>query len=891
MSVIPQVYNQGTGLIGSTTDGATIPNTVEDLIVQNTLTVLGVSDFVGQTTFTATVNIDGQLVYNAMQDGLVDQPYDFVVFFNNEFYKVVGVQYNPVTETFDCENIDCGLLDAEVILTDIPLNDTLAVSAPVLFHNDANRKIQRSTGFTYNPLASTLFTPTINALNAVVTNTLKLALNEDNSSTGLFPLTFRNTASQEIQTANSDLEYQPSTQILFMNILRSSSIITSTLSSNTLTVTGTTTLAAVTATIVNASTVNATNGSVSGTLDVGTLELDVGTGGNPNAQYGVPFYNTATRQLNVDSLYFRYNAAENKLYLSNFDLSNTLDVSGVATMGVVNATTLSATTISADIIKFTATIPSSSTDNQYPVLLYNDDTDEINIDAEIRFNPSEQRLYARFITVNRFLTAEAGVLTEELKFITPPPSATLNVEYPLCLYNGTDSEINKIDGITVNPSTDTLSAVNVVCTNNLTVTNSITSDDMTTTTMTVSDTLTVDYIILNHLIGVGFPNTNSDLFKVMLWNNIGANTLNFNANLTYQPSTDTLFTPTVVSSTTINTTTVNADVVTSVLVQSDLLELGTLPLNGDPDYYPVMIHNPNTGEVMRSVNIDYSAQSSRLSLRFLTCDAAITSGAYTYPGSGPGAVTTNVDHAIGVYDDAQRRFQTVASATINSSTGVMTVPLLSAPIIASTTVSTTDVLLSGQLKHVSGITTIANNYIQIQTEVSALTFGDNLPTPNSSYGGGNYLGVPTTSPKRAFGNNFNAWVISSATFLTSEWSLGSYPSGCWKIDASLTYQNTSTTERHSPTMRFDYLDGASTSSVSFQEPTYARMTLGMMTRVKTSAVIYADSATVSTISIRTGLNIDGTTNFQDSTPTTDFDVTDFEIRFQYLGNNPEYNTT
>jgi ribosomal protein S8E len=50
MSVIPQLYNQGTGLIGSTTEGATIPSTVEDLVVQNTLTVLGTSNLVGNVT-------------------------------------------------------------------------------------------------------------------------------------------------------------------------------------------------------------------------------------------------------------------------------------------------------------------------------------------------------------------------------------------------------------------------------------------------------------------------------------------------------------------------------------------------------------------------------------------------------------------------------------------------------------------------------------------------------------------------------------------------------------------------------------------------------------------------------------------------------------------------
>ena len=57
MSVIPQVYNQGTGLIGSTTDGAAIPSNVEDLVVQNTLTVLGTSNFVGDVTCNSNLTV------------------------------------------------------------------------------------------------------------------------------------------------------------------------------------------------------------------------------------------------------------------------------------------------------------------------------------------------------------------------------------------------------------------------------------------------------------------------------------------------------------------------------------------------------------------------------------------------------------------------------------------------------------------------------------------------------------------------------------------------------------------------------------------------------------------------------------------------------------------
>ena len=56
MSVIPTVYNQGTGLIGSTTSGNNVPDNVDDLIVNNTLTVGGVATFNGVVNINNTLN-------------------------------------------------------------------------------------------------------------------------------------------------------------------------------------------------------------------------------------------------------------------------------------------------------------------------------------------------------------------------------------------------------------------------------------------------------------------------------------------------------------------------------------------------------------------------------------------------------------------------------------------------------------------------------------------------------------------------------------------------------------------------------------------------------------------------------------------------------------------
>ena len=61
MSVIPQVYNQGTGLIGSATEGNTVPENVQNLVVDETLTVLGTTTLNGDVQCNSNVDIAGTL--------------------------------------------------------------------------------------------------------------------------------------------------------------------------------------------------------------------------------------------------------------------------------------------------------------------------------------------------------------------------------------------------------------------------------------------------------------------------------------------------------------------------------------------------------------------------------------------------------------------------------------------------------------------------------------------------------------------------------------------------------------------------------------------------------------------------------------------------------------
>ena len=73
MSVIPQTYNQGTGFIGSANTGTQLPNDVDDLIVNNTLTVLGTSEFNGNVTMNNDLQVNGETTLNdVIVTGAVD---------------------------------------------------------------------------------------------------------------------------------------------------------------------------------------------------------------------------------------------------------------------------------------------------------------------------------------------------------------------------------------------------------------------------------------------------------------------------------------------------------------------------------------------------------------------------------------------------------------------------------------------------------------------------------------------------------------------------------------------------------------------------------------------------------------------------------------------------
>jgi hypothetical protein len=81
MSVIPQLYNQGTGLLGSTTEGSTLPDEVDDLIVENSLLVLGTTTLEGPTVINDDLTVNGTVTTQSLivQNPIVVDEVDVII--------------------------------------------------------------------------------------------------------------------------------------------------------------------------------------------------------------------------------------------------------------------------------------------------------------------------------------------------------------------------------------------------------------------------------------------------------------------------------------------------------------------------------------------------------------------------------------------------------------------------------------------------------------------------------------------------------------------------------------------------------------------------------------------------------------------------------------------
>lgn len=155
MSVIPQAYNQGTGLVGSVTDIGTLPETVQNLIVEQTLTVLGTTELNGDVQCNSNVTVNG--ILTAPNLGIVaveksDNTAFSVLFYDPVTKKVcvadatlASFTYNPSNNTLTLgssttitgTSVNSGLIQGTFILGQ-DINATFQVITPAIGQSIAN---------------------------------------------------------------------------------------------------------------------------------------------------------------------------------------------------------------------------------------------------------------------------------------------------------------------------------------------------------------------------------------------------------------------------------------------------------------------------------------------------------------------------------------------------------------------------------------------------------------------------------------------------------------------------------------------------------------------------------------------------------------------------------
>jgi len=117
MSVIPQVYNQGTGLVGSTTQGGVIPDEIADLIVTTSFTNLGDTTLEGPVIINDTLTVNGT---TTVQDLNVT---------NNVVLNNFQTDNATVLQTLTSDDIQCNTLTAQQSVTANTLNATNDITA------------------------------------------------------------------------------------------------------------------------------------------------------------------------------------------------------------------------------------------------------------------------------------------------------------------------------------------------------------------------------------------------------------------------------------------------------------------------------------------------------------------------------------------------------------------------------------------------------------------------------------------------------------------------------------------------------------------------------------------------------------------------------------------
>jgi len=270
MSVIPTVYNQGTGLIGSTTGGAAIPSNIDDLIINDTLLVGGEATFNGAVTVNNTLSVTGAISF---QDVTVEGTFILEGKTPTQlaFYTTGGELTGTADMTYSGGVTTMTNVTVTTALSFGALTKTDSNNYAVAFHDNNRICIAGSPNvLTYNPFSGTL-------------NALKVTVGDDLIVGSDLQVTFGN-----VTLTNGDL----------------------TMSNGTLT-----------ANAVTAGDADITNNlDVTGRADLGTIVTIQGLNTvSANTSYPILVWDNGGtgKEINVDAANFYYDTTNNTLNVPN----------------------------------------------------------------------------------------------------------------------------------------------------------------------------------------------------------------------------------------------------------------------------------------------------------------------------------------------------------------------------------------------------------------------------------------------------------------------------------------------------------------------------------------------------------------------------------------------
>jgi hypothetical protein len=463
MSVIPTVYNQGTGLIGSTTSGAAIPSNIDDLIINDTLLVGGEATFNGAVTVNNSLTVSGGITF---QDVTVQGTFILegktptqLAFYTTggELTGTADMTYSGGITTLTNVTVTTALSFGALTKTD-PNNYAVA------FHDNNRICIAGSPNvLTYNPSEGNLAVPNVTVdstmtANIVSADELRIEPIDVTSQDNFLPIPMIDTTNQNQIVVdgdeNNNLAYNPNRNTFRTNKAQFTNDVTM---DATLSVEDDVTL-------------------VNGDLTISNGDLSIGSlpeGNFSGVDFEMAFFNPNNGKFFKRTGYtLRGNTAV--LTLDEVEISDTLTVT--------NDTTLARTFV---------TPTSRNNDEDYRIAIIDKDNGQIcreQNDSDFFYNTQDNKLTVKNLDV----TDTANIS------ITPATRGTSSVDYQVVFYDATTSQFCIDDNstqFTYDPNLNklkvgTVEATNVVVDQYLTLTTPLTwsaDDDNPITFLTPND--------------------------------------------------------------------------------------------------------------------------------------------------------------------------------------------------------------------------------------------------------------------------------------------------------------------------------------------------------------------------------------------------------------------